>query len=43
MGNVATHHAAFAFSPSEAKVLPSAASRLSKGAGSSDGSLVSLA
>jgi hypothetical protein len=37
------HHAAFAVAASDAKVLPSAASRLSSGAGSSEGSLVSVA
>src|SRR5262249_38827176 len=38
------HHAAFDFSAaSEANVLPSAARRFSSGAGSSEGSLVSLA
>src|SRR6516164_7162999 len=37
------HHAAFAVCASEAKVLPSEASCLSSGAGSSEGSLVSFA
>src|SRR5581483_409848 len=44
-GEIATtkHHAAFDAAANDAKPLPSAASRFSSGAGSSEGSFVSLA